>query len=91
MWIWHGKIKKRAMEKIRDLGNMAREETLAELGLFSIGFYFFPFVQALRVLLKMGRAAASTKPGTTAPGSRRYRCRKCTAPGQPAEGMSQGL
>lgn len=32
---------------IKDLGNTAYEETLPELGLFSLGFYLFAFVQPL--------------------------------------------
>jgi len=41
------KIKKRAMEMIRGLGSIAYGETLAGLGLFSIGFYLFTFVKVM--------------------------------------------
>lgn len=77
---------------IRGLGNMAYEETLAELGLFGLGCYLFTFAQPLQVLLSMDRAMASSKLGTAAPGIHRCCCRKHSAPGQqPSEGISQDL
>lgn len=87
-----GKIKKRAMEMNRGLGNVAYEEALVEEGLFSLGFYHGTFVHSLRVLSNMGRALTSTKPGTAAPGSQRHCCRKHTTLGQQSlEGTSQDL
>ena len=56
------------METIGGLGNLvAYEETPAEPGLFSPGFYLLTFAQPPQAFLSRDRALAGAKPGTAAP------------------------
>lgn len=73
MWVYHKKIQKRAGKMTGHLGNLVYENTWANLGLFSLWFYLFSFIQSLWVLLSMDRAQQHLDAMGTAAESTLYR------------------